>query len=85
MNSKSQLKSLIHSSVNHFANKLAGQVVENTLSLFEKMTDQEIEKILPEGKIDLSTRILILAACENIVSDQIEVESAIKPAKSNNN
>ena len=80
-NTKNLLKSQIHSSVNQFASKLAGQIVENTLILFEKMTDQEIERILPDGKIELSTRILILAACENIVDDQITVESAIKPAK----
>jgi hypothetical protein len=81
MNTKFQLQSQIHSSVNEFANKLAGQIAKNTLALFEKMTDQEIERILPDGKVDLSARILILAACENIVSDQIEVESAIEPAK----
>lgn len=81
MNTKTQLKSKIHSSVNEFADKLAGQIVQHSLILFEKMTDQEIEKILPDGKIDLSARILILAACDNLVNEQITVESAIKPTR----
>lgn len=80
-NTKNLLRAQIESSIEQFAAKIARTIVDNSVDLFEKMTDQEIEKILPDGKIDLSARILILAACDNLVSEQITVESAIKPTR----
>ena len=80
-NTKNLLKAQLESSIEQFAAKIARTIIDDSINLFEKMTDQEIEKILPEDKIDLSARILILAACENVVNDQIVVESAIGPAK----